>query len=530
MPLSTPVDREFQIRNRGYVRDKIVLANFAAGLRGLVNPATGAIFTEDEIRRALRQKSRWYVGAQAVDDFDQGEQRRALYINDQVRIERASSTWLVDYHGRLEGETYLPASGSSGLVLVRGVPFTTVKGSTTPNDPTAYIARAPNSTLYQVFTNYTIGADGTVIVSMFALSAGKSTNLTAPGTLQWSRKDPNMSNDAALSTDFQGGTDRESDAEFASRLAGIKRFRPGAGNDSNFRAWARSSNNSIEEGWVYANALYAGTTLIAVTEKRSGAIGPLGRIATDFVLGQAIAYLTPPSSAVVPGRARVLVVRVNPQYSDAIVRIDLEKGTPSGWADAVPFPQFNAATPAVTTVTTQTDFVCQCLGDGTLPQQAALATLAGVLAPSVMVWNKARTEFEKLSISSITDLGSSTFHFLLTAPPSFTIGSGDWISPSMDRRAIVSQAVADYFDALGPGEVVDQVNDVRGGRCTRFPFTDEIPFRAGAVLANSIIGALGGSTADAELASISLTVPSFPGVMRNGPNMLVPGKFAVYPI
>jgi hypothetical protein len=532
MALNTPVDREFQIRQAGFVRDKIVLANFAQGLRNRTNPATGATFTEDEIQRALRPKSRFYIEAQAIDDYDQGEQRKALYLNDQIRIERASSSWLIDFHGRLEGETYLPASGASGTILVRGTPGTLVRGSTTPFDPSAYKARSALGTLYQVFTGTTIGTDGTVPATVFALTAGTGTNLLAPATLQWSNKDPNMLATSDLVTDLQGGTDRETDAEFASRLAGIKRFRPGAGNDSNFRSWTRSANNSIEEGWVYPNALYAGSTLIAVTEKRSGAVGPLGRVPTDFVLAQARAYLTTPGSAVVPGRAFDLVVSVDPDPVDAVVRISLQKGSGSGWADSIPFPSYHATTPSITALvggTSQTDFTLQALGDSTLPRQIAGATLAGSSAPALMVWNAARSAFEKLSVSSIQDLGGNAYRVVLTAPPAATLAPGSWISPQADRSPLVAQAVNNYFDALGPGEIVDQQNDIRGGRCVRFPFAAEIPYRSGAGIANSIIDALGGSSAEAEMTFMAKTTPSLPVLFTNGPKMLVPGRFAIYP-
>jgi hypothetical protein len=530
MALKTPVDREFQIRPAGWVRDRIVLNNFAEGLRSLINPATGALFTEDEIRRAIRPKSRWYNEAQAIDDYDQGEQRKALYLNDQIRIERASSSWLYDFHGRLEDEKPFPATGSSGTIRVRGTPGTIVRGSTTPNDPTAYIARTPTAVVFQVYTSVTIGVDGTVLATVFALSTGKGSNLVMPATLQWSRRDPNMTPTAELVTDFQGGTDRESDADFASRLAGIKRFRPGAGNDANLRSWARAANPSVEEGWIYPNALYSGSTLIAITEKRSGAIGPLGRVPTNFVLAQAIAYLTTPGSTVVPGRARTLVVSVQPESADAVVKLALQRGTPSGWFDAVPFPAYHATTPTITTVTSQTDIVIQALGDATLPRQAAGATLAGDDAPALMVWNAARTQFERLSVTSVADLGGSLFRVLLTAPPLATLAVGDWISPAADRAKTIAKAVEEYFDKLGPGEVIDQTLDVRGGRCLRFPFADEIPYRAGSVLGSRIVEALGGSTADGELASLSKTTPSYPTLITDGPNMLVPGRFAAYPL
>lgn len=528
MALSAPVDREFVIRARGYVRDKIVLANFREGLRNRINPETGAVFTDSEIQRATRPKSRWYIGAQATDDYDQGEQRRALFLNDQIRIERASSSWLTDFHGRLEGETYLAATGSSGPATVTGTPGTIVRGSTTLGDPFAYTARDPAGNQYQVFTTEAIGATGSQPVTMIALSTGTSTNILQPTLLSWVSRDPSMAATAAIAGDFSGGTDRETDADFASRIAGLRRYRPGAGNDSSMRSWARNASNAIEEGYVYPCALYAGSTMVAITQKRAGVPGPLGRIPSAGTLAQAIAYLTPPGSPVVPGRAFVLVTPAGSQSVDSVVRLNMQRGTSSGWADVDPFPSFNATTPAVTTRTSDTDFVVTCPGDATLPRQAALATLAGINAPHLMLWNQLHSSFESLSVASVEDLGSSAFHVLLTAPPTFTVAVGQWVSPDAQRRDIIAQAVSDYFDELGPGEVVDQTNDIRGGRCLRFPYTDERPYRVGAVIATRIIEALGGSTADGELASLSQTIPTLPTLITAGPNLLTAGRFAVY--
>lgn len=527
MALSAPVDREFTIRSRGYVRDRIVLANFREGLRNRINPETGAVFTDSEIQRATRPKSRWYIGAQATDDYDQGEQRRALFLNDQIRIERASSSWLTDFHGRLEGETFLAATGSSGLTTVSATPGTIVRGSTTLGDPFAYTARDPAGNQYQVFVTETVGPSGSQPVTMIALSTGAATNIRQPTLLSWVSRDPSMAATSPIAGDFSGGTDRETDADFASRIAGLRKYRPGAGNDSNMRAWARAASNAIEDGYVYPCALYAGTTLIAITQKRAGVLGPLGRIPSPGTLAQAIAYLTPPGSPVVPGRAFALVTPVASQPVDVVVLLGLQRGTASGWVDVDPFPSFRAS---VVARTSDTDFTILSTSDATLPRQAALATLVGANAPHLQLWNRLRSNFESLSVASIEDLGSSQFRVLLTAPPTFTVAVGQWISPDAQRRDIIAQAVSDYFDELGPGELLDQASDIRGGRCLRFPYTDERPYRAGGVVATRIIEALGGSTADGEISSLSQTLPTYPSVPTAGPNMLTAGRFAVYPL
>lgn len=536
MALSTPVDREFAILPAGFVRDKVVLANFREGLRALLNPETGLPFTNDEIQRATQPRSRWYVGAQAIDDYGQAEQRKALWLADQIRIERASTKWLEGFHARLWGEEKLVATGGSGTVNVPGVPGTIVAGSTTLGDPSAFTARDAAGNVYQVFSTATVDAGGSAPVVMQGVGVGVGTNPKEGELLTWIFRDPNMGAQATVLEDFSGGTDRETDAEQASRIAGIVRHRPGGGNDSHVRSWARASSNAIEEGFVYPCFLSAGSCLVAITQKRGALVGPTKRQPSPATLAQAISYLTPPLSPVFPPRAFVVVTGFNAQPSDVILRLGLQRGSKNGYLDARPWPSYNSTPPAVTAVTSNTDFNITCPGDSTLPSQVALATLTGAAAPRIMLWDETRSRFALCSVASIQDLGSSVFRVLLTGTPTVdaapvTVVPGLRISPAMDasRHPIVAKATEEYFDTLGPGDLFDLQNDPRGGRCVRFPsLQEEKPSRAGAVLATRVIEALGGASADAMLAAMSVTQPSYPTNLVLGPNMITCGHVGVY--
>jgi hypothetical protein len=531
MALSTPVDREFAVLPAGFIRDKVVLANFREGLRSLVNPETGQPFTIDEIQRATQPRSRWYVGAQAIDDFGQSEQRKALWLADQIRIERASTAWLEGFHAKLWGGEKLDATGGSGAVNVPGVGGTIVAGSTTIGDPSAYTAHDSAGNVYQVILGGAIGGSGVLPVTMKCVGVGVGTNPAAGELLTWITRDPNMAAQATVASDFSGGTDRETDAEQASRIAGDVRHRPGSGNDSQVRSWARTSSNAIEEGFVYPCFLSANTALVAITQKRGGLVGPAKRQPSVGTLAQAISYLTPPLSPVFPSRAFVVVTGFNAQPSDVNLRLGLQRGSSNGWRDARPWPSYNATAPAVTTVASNTDFNIFCPSDATLPGQLALATLVGAAAPQLMLWNPLTSRFSLLSISSVQDLGGSSFRVILNASPGFTVAAGQRVSPAIDaaRHPIVASAIEQYFDTLGPGELFDLQNDPRGGRCVRFPSVQEDkPSRAGAVIATRVIEALGGASADGVLADMSLTQPSYPTNLVLGPNMITCGHVGVY--
>jgi hypothetical protein len=527
--MTAPADREFAILRRGEVRD-LILANFRSGLRDLVNPETGQLFTEDEIQRATQKFSRWYNESQGTDDYAQGEQRRALFMNDQIRAERACTAWLVNFHGRLWDVSKLSATGGSGQVQTSAVPGTIIVGSTTIGDPTAYQARdATHNKLFQVWETETVDETGIATVTLVGVDTGKDTNLAVDAKLTWTRKDPNMQAQATVvDNDFEGGTDLETDAEFASRILGMMRHREGAGNDAQTRAWTRQSSNAIEDAFIYPCAFHAGSVLIAITQKRTGTgAGPLARIPTPVVLAQGIAYMTPPNSPVYPRPPHVLVTGVQPQSDDVMLLLTMAKGSAAGWADATPFPSYHSTYPYISTVTSQTDIKITCGGDAQLPGGAS--SLSGTNAPQIMVWNEAKSEFEKLNIESIEDEGSSVYHIILTGAQSFTLATAQVVSPYTPRHAIISGAVEAYFDERGPGQLFDLETDVRGHRCIRFPRIAETrPPRVGAEVVTRVIEALGGSCSDGDVGKIAYSMPVPPTDISVGPKMLVPGLVGVY--
>ncbi len=530
--MTTPAEREFEVLARGFVRDKVILANFRNGLRALVNPETGEPFAEDEIARATQVKSRWFIEADAIDQYTQSEQRGAVYLSDQARMDRASSAYLENFHARLwSPEGKLKATGGSGLVNVPAVAGTIIVGSSTVPDPAAYQARDGAGKKYQVFTTVITPSNGVASVTMVAIDTGTVTNLETGEKLTWFNRDPNMQPECTVAEDFSGGTNTETDGEWASRMMGTVRHKQGAGNDAQMRGWARKSSNAVEDGFVYPCALHAGSTLIAITQKRAGVKGPLARIPSPGTMAQAIAYLTPPGSPAIPGRAFLIVAPANAESTNFVVRLAMAKGSSGGWTDAQPFPSYHATTPSITTVTSQTNIRVTALGDATLPGAGIGALLSGSDAPQMMVWNQADSEWEKLAITSVEDLTSNVYRVILSSPPSFTLTTGQLVSPDMARLAVAHQAVGDYFDELGPGNLFDVDADARGARCVRFPRAiEERPFRAGAIVATRMIEALGGAASDATLASMSLTQPSYPANLALGPNMLVPGAVAIFPL
>jgi len=524
--MPTPSEREFSVFTRGEVRDDI-LGFLRDGLRALPDPETLQPFTEDTIRRATAPGSRFFTEADGIDLALQGIQKRDEFLAQQMRIDRAGSAYLVNYHGAQWGEEPLPETGGSGLVTATGTPGTTWIGSTTVPDSLATFGRDPAGNRYQVLISGSANGSGVASLFLSGIDGGNGTNPVAGTVITWSNPPPGSAPTATVAANFTGGGPAETNADFAARLASRVRNKPGAGNPAQMRAFARAANVSVEDAFVYPCAQHAGSVLVAVTQKRGTTAGPTGREPSVGVLTDVTAALVPPNSPNIPQRAHVVVLPFVGTPSDVVVQLSQRVGSSAGWADLEPFPAVNTGGAAVTitSVASQTDFQITAAAAGQLPQ-GATGPLAGV---SLMVWDEATSAFESLVVATVEDLGGGVYRVLLTAAPTLTLATGQWVSPDMARRDSLAEAVVAYFDSLGPGEVVNLTTDVRGARAFRNPVpSEEYPSRAGQSLINFIGEGLGASLADSSLASITLQTPALPADPIDGPRMIVAGQFAVY--
>lgn len=513
-------DREFSIFQRGDVREDL-LASFRIGFRAYINPETGSPYTETEIATATAVGSRFWIEADAIDLVLVAEQQRALWLADQVRIDRASESWLVGYHGELWGESPLPAAPGSGPADASALAGTTFVGSTTIGDPVAHYATDPAGLSYQVLQTVTTPGSGIAKLTFIARDTGEATNIAPGTTLLWSNPPLNAAPEASVTARFTGGVEAETSAQFARRLAARVRHKPAAGNESHFRVWTREATSSVEDAFVYSCAFHAGSVLVVPTQKRGNVLGPNARVPNAQVLERVRNYIVPRLSTVVPARAHVVVVPPVIQPTDAVLAIALGKGVRSGWTDLIPFPTIHVNAAYVSVVTTQTDFRFVSDNDNALP--------SGVIKPSLMMWNRETWRFEQLDIASVTRTSAFTFRVQLNTAPTFTLQLNDLVSPDTGRRALIDVAIEGYFDELGPGEVIDLANDDRAHRAYRFPVPqEERQYRAGSVITTRVTEALGVNTSDVALMSMSQNVPSVPDFVIYGPNMLAADRVAVY--
>jgi hypothetical protein len=472
-------------------------------------------------------------------------QARALSFSDQVDPRRANTRFLEEHHGKiwLGEDSRLKAVGASGPVLAKGTPGTTYIGSTTIGDPVAVVGTDPNGLRYQVLFTDTIPASGELELTIKGIDTGFVTNQAVGTVITWSENVPLGSEPQAAVIEqvgkpgvgLDGGFDRENNDEYGVRIEDRIKNRPASGNANHFRAWARQATTATEDAFIYPAVLAAGSVVVSPTQKRNqnATDGPNARIMSAGTLLDVSSFLTPPGSPVVPQRVFVLVVTPNPQESDIVVRLSMSKGGGAGWADVEPWPEPTLpADPTaieqvkISAVTSQTEF--DITTSIPLPG-VGVGILSGDDAPQLMVWDKSISRFEELDVLSVEQFGALATVILNTAPDR-TLAIGDRISPFTDRLDIIAETTEDYFDSLGPGQLV-QATDPRFSRSGRRPLpADRFPIRAGAALISRIEDALGGVAPDGDLTAISRNEPDIPSDISDGPNLVTLGDFNIYPL
>jgi len=522
--MTRPDERRFVLFPRGHVRDNIILAHMRNSLRVLINPDTGLVFTEDEIARITQSGSRYYIQADAIDLYGQAVQARDSYFTDQVVPTRAASPFLLNVHGPLWiPDGLLEATGGSGVVTTNSPAGVIWPGSTTLGDPAATVGVDPNGLSYQVLVTTVTPGTGIATLTLKGIDGGDETNIGVGTPIKWRNPPIGVEPEGQVLTAFSGGVDDETQADFAARIEDRIRHRPASGNQAHFRAWALQSTNAVEAAYIYATGLNAGSVVVCITQKRANVVGPLARIPSFGTMSVATGYLVPPNSPVVPGNVFVVVLPPRSLPSHIGMRIALRRATAGGWNDLTPWPKASATYPrcVVTAITSQTSFTITT-------DVPPLFVLPG--APALMIWRLATSSFERLNVASVTGGDGEHYVINLVNPISTNdVALGDVISPYTDRADVIAQGVQNYFDSLGPGEIVDLATDLRAHRAYRYPKPSEgVPYKVGQSIVTTVLDTLGGAAGDAELVSASTTAPPVPSYIMSGPNMLTLGHVGVY--
>jgi hypothetical protein len=519
--MTTLIDREFPTYARGEVRDAILTA-YRNSLRTQRDPVTGQPFDETTIRRATMKPSRFWTEAEAVDIVIQAIQKRGDFLAQNINPERSASPFLYDFHGTQRRTQPLPATGASGYVRARGSLGTEWQGSTELPDQTAIQATDEQGLTYQVLlTGEVDDVDEGVLLAMQGVSTGPETELQAGATLKWINPPPGSEPTCTVEVAFSGGTSRETDAEFAARLIDLRARPAGAGNDAHFRLWARQASNAVADAFVYPTALHSGSVAVAIVQKRGTSTGPLGRMPSVGTMTVVRGFLTPPVSGEVPGQVRSVVTPWQPEYSDVSLRLGMRRNTDAGWFDAIAWPHGDEEPAVVLGAPAPT-------GTGFRMQTQETATPTGV-TPQLMWWNPDTSVFTRLQVSSVVAAGGPGQFDVTLSVGGDALPVGARISPYSGRHAELAKSIRDYFDSLGPGEVVDLANDIRGPIAfRRVEPSIRSSYYGGSAIQEYVKDALGSSLFRFALLEMTPSEPRVPVNVSEGPYLLVPRNVGVY--
>jgi uncharacterized phage protein gp47/JayE len=516
--MSETSERQFPVFEVGELRDEL-LAYFRNGLRQMVNPDTGLPFTEEEIAFATSEPTNWWAKANALDVVLLALQSRGLWTTDQIWPDRAASTWLRERHAPLRGLAPLPASGGAGRATGNAPAGSVFVGSTTIPDAAAHYALDDKGKRYQVVFTETVPGTGKVTLDLKAIDTGRDTNLLANSRLRWGRA-PLGAEDFAVDAQFKGGSPAETDQELGRRIADAIRYKQTSANRARLRALARQADPAVADAFIYSAAYHAGSVHVALLGKRDSVLGPSALIPAAGTVAVVRAAIVPPGSREVPGQPVVVVTAPIPVSRDFGLEID------TLFADGTPWPQPSVADvlPQIQAVASQTSFTLRTASRVALPSAT----------PALMVWDEANSAFEALKVASVVFLSGSDYTVTLTDAPETTLAVGMFISPSLPaaRRGQLEDSLEAYFDALGPGQLVD---DERLGRAYRFPDAS-VAWPAAfseTELASTMKETMGPAIGQLGIRVIEIgSPPALPAVPVNptlGPTKFILGAVGVYP-
>ncbi len=367
----------------------------------------------------------------------------------------------LDNVGYYEGVTRPAAVGSRGYVRVT----TAVGGSRIFSGDTL---RDPISGLKFYCTigaRYTDQQD----VTIAAVDTGPGTNLPAGTVLQWTTPRDGCSTNAIISeqsdgSGLKGGREAANDDEYRELIRQERANRARSGNDADIRKTIKETPNlQVQEVFTIPATRGPATVGITFTMKPARLGG--SRRPTEAELRVALDYLRG-KMPVDDGQFMMLLLQ-------QLVNLQLQitwASEAEGWVDAAPWPRYSAthairvaAAPAPTATTFR------------LESLSGVYTSTGtpVVGQTSGFHDYENGLYVKKKFLTVTGAGPWDIVVDTTlggSDPTFVPVAGShpmpW-SPSLDA---IGDAIAAYFETLGPGEQQALLWD-QGGRQRRYPFS-----------------------------------------------------------
>lgn len=350
-----------------------------------------------------------------------------------------------------------------------------------------------------------------------SIDTGSITNLAAGSTLRWVSPPPFVSKTALVSEGgLTGGVDDETIEGLRTRVLEKIRNPPGGGNFSQLNDAAESSTVSVQKAFTYPAANGPATAHVAVITAATEA--DKTRDVNSLVLSTKIA---PAVQAIIPESMEILTTTVQNQTADVAIGITIPAATNAspagqggGWTDATPWPTIAAGYCRVTFVSTTTDFTVESEGEP-IPGVTQICWL------SPITW--------KLYTATITGFTGTAPNCLITIDTPFpNIAVGHYICPNAESAQDYFNSLLSAFNNLGPGQKTALAGLLP--RAYRRPLvTESWPSDLNSQVLRRLTDD-NDTIAAANFNYRSVTTPSIPALITDGPYILVPGNLGFYPL
>lgn len=426
------------------------------------------------------------------------------------------------------GLPIVPPSRASGSVEI-GV---SGGGSVTIPDGTTLIW--PNGIRGEV-DGTQVGMEDGDVIPVVAIDAGEAGNLAAGGIVRWAAGNIlNLQTEAEVTTEepITGGTDEETAARLRSRIINAMRNRPQGGNWAQIVEWSMNATAAVQYAVVYPALAGPGSFKVVICKAPILDSDDFTRTLSSTVRNEVDAYLR----ARVPDHVEFTVQTPTEVTAHFTANIELPPsaglgGDGNGWTDDVPWPiPESGGRVQVAAVTSVTQITI-----GVTPEPE--------VGTKILWWAPIERRFIE---ALVTTVGGSAGAWLITLNTPLTdaldtdVAVGDYISPGCTHYDDYSTRVRELLQHHGPGENTADVD--RLPRALRRPRPNEsfilpeggselipIPTKIGASELDSLIEGRP-EILDAEWAYRSVTEPAVPALVSGAPEVLVPGKFGVYPL
>ncbi|MFA4900977.1 MAG: baseplate J/gp47 family protein [Brevundimonas sp.] len=323
------------------------------------------------------------------------------------------------------------------------------------------------------------------------------------------------------------GTDADNDSSMRRKLYDRLRHPGQSGSWAHYVQWAEG-NAGVEKAFDFPALRGPSTTDVAITIAAD----------KDNLTG---AYTREAPAALINAVA-LLIVNADPEHVDVAttgvvdqeVAVGLKLSLPAsigdggnggGWVDeiALRWPRYYAAAAYLTAAPSSSTLV---------RVDVTNAANIPIAEASIALWSNSAKRFEHSRVVSSALVAGTTYDITLYDPIDTSIlATNDVVSPDCEKMDDYGETIAGVFGALGPGEkaVLAGVYSDSLPRCLRRPLiNDSWP----SSLTSKDIGQL--STVHPEISHVTCVYPTLPSTptvpATGGPNILVLGKLALYPL